>query len=346
MQKVNVTINPTHPDSLEINGGIYEMWKANRAKDFDIYRKKWESNPLNFIVEKYPLNLDMEPTNLCNLKCPMCPRTLALKQDKNSLGPGEVMPFSMYKKVLDEVSDENGCNVYAIKLTHRGEPLINPELPKMIAYAKEKGAIDVMTNTNATILNAKLSEEILDAGIDRMLFSFDAASKEKFEAIRIGAVYEEVLENIKEFVALRNKKKAWNTLVRVTMVMNDETLDEIEAYKKLFTGVADVISFNRVVKEPQFVSECEVEIDGKVKNINHCMFACSQHWQRLVINSDGNVEVCCPNFKEDYVIGNVKDSSIEELWHCDKLNTIRELHKKGEWHKIPMCKKCNVPWMV
>lgn len=68
MQKVNVTINPTHPDSLEINGGIYEMWKANRAKDFDIYRKKWESNPLNFIVEKYPLNLDMEPTNLCNYK--------------------------------------------------------------------------------------------------------------------------------------------------------------------------------------------------------------------------------------------------------------------------------------
>lgn len=256
------------------------------------------------------------------------------------------MPFSMYQKMLDEVSDEGGCNVYAIKLTHRGEPLINPELPKMIAYAKEKGAIDVMTNTNATLLNAKLSEEILDAGIDRMLFSFDAASKEKYEAVRIGAIYEEVLENIREFVALRNKKKAWNTLVRVTMVLNDETLDEIEAYKELFTGVADVISFNRLVKEPHFVSECEAEIDGKVKNVSRCMFACSQLWQRLIVNCDGNVEVCCPNFKEEYVIGNVRDSSIEELWHCDKINAIRELHKNGGWHKIPMCKKCNVPWMT
>lgn len=240
-----------------------------------------------------------------------------------------------------------GSKVYAVKLTHRGEPLIHREFAKMVAYAKEKGIIDVMANTNGVLLNKEVSKEIIEAGIDRMIFSFDAASKEKYERIRVGARYGEVLENIREFVSIRNEKKAWNTMIRVCMVMQDETMDEIEDYKKLFTGLADVISFNRLVKEPVILSEYEVKdaVTDKRINMKNCEFICAQLWQRMVINYNGNVEACCPNFKEDYVIGNVARQSIWELWHSEKLNAIRDKHSHGEWWGIPMCKSCNFPYL-
>ena len=340
-----VVINPSHPDSLEIKNENYARWESLKTEEYWEYRRKWNENPQNGIVERYPLNLDIEPTNACNLRCTMCPRTIALQKDEKTVLNSEgLLSFDVFKKIIDEVTEE-GPKVYAVKLTHRGEPLIHKDFVKMVRYAKEKGIIDVMANTNGVLLNRELSEEIIDAGIDRMLFSFDAASKEKYEKIRVRAKYEEVLENIKEFASIRNAKKAWNTMIRVSMVMQDETIDEMEDYKKLFGGgtLADVVSFNRLVKEPVLVSEYEVqdEVTGKLINMKEC----AQLWQRMIINYNGNVEVCCPNFKEDYVIGNAKVDSIEELWHSEKLNAMRDKHRKGEWWKIPMCKSCNFPYL-
>lgn len=107
--KRKVVINPSHPDSLEIKSENFARWEGLKTEDYWKYRRKWSENPQKGIVEKYPLNLDIEPTNACNLRCTMCPRTIAIQKDKETVLKNEgIMSFDTYKKIIDEVCNGGG----------------------------------------------------------------------------------------------------------------------------------------------------------------------------------------------------------------------------------------------
>ena len=59
----------------------------------------------------------------------------------------------------------------------RGEPLLNPNLPEIIDYAKKKGVLETIINTNATKLDSKMSKKLIESGLDLMIFSFDGGTK-------------------------------------------------------------------------------------------------------------------------------------------------------------------------
>ena len=51
------------------------------------------------------------------------------------------------------------------------EPLLNPKLPEIIDYAKSKGVLETIINTNATKLDSEMSEKIINSGLDLMIYS-------------------------------------------------------------------------------------------------------------------------------------------------------------------------------
>ena len=169
------------------------------------YRKKWEDWPVHFMAGEFPLHLDIEPTNLCNLRCPFCATTY------NKYKQG-FMKEKIWKKILDE-GGKNG--LYSLKFTYRGEPLLHPDLSKMVRYAKDAGIMDVYFNTNAVRLDEKNIRSLIDAGLDRISISFEGFTKEVYEKYRVGAVFEDVVKNIE---LLRDIKKELGTdkpLVRI-----------------------------------------------------------------------------------------------------------------------------------
>ena len=91
----------------------------------------------------------------------------------------------------------------SIKFNWRGEPLLHPKLPEFIKYAKMKGILETIINTNATHLNEKKSEELIEAGLDLIIYSFDGGSKKTYEKNRPGRFkknnFEDVYKNIKNF---------------------------------------------------------------------------------------------------------------------------------------------------
>ncbi|RLF38608.1 MAG: radical SAM protein, partial [Thermoplasmata archaeon] len=139
-----------------------------------------------------PIRLWIEPTSHCNLKCIMC-----LNKD---LPPGKkgYMDFEVFKKIIDEVKG----HTHDISIHHRGESLLHPKLPDMIRYATESG-VYVKLHTNATLLSEKKSIELIESGLNLLSFSFDGYGKEEYEKIRIGANFEKTLENIKNFIKIR-----------------------------------------------------------------------------------------------------------------------------------------------
>lgn len=306
-------------------------WEKYKSKEYWDYRKKWEEIPKKLEVLKFPLSLDIETTTVCNLKCPMCPRTNMIKKGLPFLVAN--MDFDFYRSVIDQGAK---YGLPSIKLMYLGEPLSHPDIIRQIKYAKEKGIIDVIMNTNATLLIPEMAEKILDAGVDRIFFSFDSVDPEKYEKIRVGAKFKNVVKNIQYLYKLKNKKYPHvQTRASTVLMRGNGSKDEFEKYKDFWKDTIDTVSCG-VCVEP-FPDENHLEYEG---------FICAQLWQRMFVRVDGQITVCCSDYTKQYVVGNAKKEKLYDIWHNDKYEFIRNKHKTGNYYDIEMCRRCEDPYNI
>jgi len=312
-------------------------WEDSKPKEYWEYRKKWSENSEKQIVEDFPLHLDLEASRSCNLRCPMCPRTIKIERGEE-LDEGD-MDFELYKKIVDEGAREG---LYSIKLSYLGEPLVCKDLVKMVAYAKEKGIIDVMFNTNGALLTEDVSKELINAGLDKIFISFDSVDKEKYEKIRVGTTFDRVFGNVKNFVKLRDELNSLSPIVRVSMTVMQENKDEVLDYMKLWAPIVDLIGFGDYINPQQKDSKAQERSITERKQPKH--FICAQLYQRLVIHWDGKIGLCCADYDAEMGLGNAKDIDIKEVWKGEKMQNIRRLHEQGQWFKVNICTKCDDPY--
>lgn len=314
-------------------GENIHKWLNSRSKKYKEYRKKWEENPTKHIVEKFPLNLDLEVSRRCNLRCTMCLKTTKMKKGEK-MDEGDI-DFELAKKIIDEGA-ENG--LYGIKFNYFGEPLMNPKLPELIKYAKNKGIIDVMINTNGVLLNEKMSRKIIESGLDKLFISVDSPNKEHYEKIRSGANFDTVIDNIKRFVKIRKELGKISPVVRVCMVVMKENLNEVYDYIKLWAPIVDLISFGDYVNMGG-IDEKENERILNPPEI-HKDFICPQLYQRIFVHWNGQIGLCGKDYNPKMGLGNANNMSIKEVWLGEKMKTIRKLHETGQYKKIFLCKDC------
>jgi radical SAM protein with 4Fe4S-binding SPASM domain len=133
-----------------------------------------------------PTEIQVEVTGACNLACKMC-----LVRYRPKLGRAEgAMSFEMFRNVVDSLPELN-----KITLQGLGEPLLAPDLFRMIEYAAGRG-ISMGFNTNGTFLDPLRAERLVHAGLAWLNVSVDGATPETYEAIRHGSSFERVRSNV------------------------------------------------------------------------------------------------------------------------------------------------------
>lgn len=322
--KVDQTFHP-------VDSNVIERWEAMQSEAYREYRRRWRENPVNRVVEGFPVHLDVEATSYCNLKCTMCPRTDLVEHGQ--FWRLQHFDFDTYCRLIDEGVANGLCSV---KFNYLGEPLMNPRLLDMIRYAKSKGVLDVMFNTNATLLDRETSEALIDSGLDQLFFSFDGASKEQYEMIRVGANYEKVINNIRTFYEVRQARGVQRPFTRVSMVLMKETKDCVDEFVRLFEGIVDAVALlDYTDHSSQHPDRGMVDLT-KVK----AKFCCPQLWQRMFVHPDGVVTPCCIDSARELKVGNIFKQSAQEIWLGKSYQRMRELHATGRFDEIPTCTRC------
>src|SRR5262245_20753679 len=107
----------------------------------DVYLVRLETGLLRTRVRSRPVKLVVEPTNTCNLSCPVC-----FTGDGQVSRPRRARPLELYHRLLDEIGD----SLMQIDLGNWGEPLLAKHLPEMIEAASRRGISTVMS-TNFSI---------------------------------------------------------------------------------------------------------------------------------------------------------------------------------------------------
>ena len=294
-------------------------------KAFQEYRRLWALTEERKILTPVPLHLDIELTNVCNLKCKMCWQSEFLSYPKG------YMEYDQYTKIIDEAVR---AGVKAIKLQSRGEAMLHPRIIDAIRYAKEHGILDVQITTNATLLTEDTWQRLLESGLDMLNFSLDTSHKDSFAELNKEVPYSDVIKNVKGFLEMRKKMTAKKPYVKIQVARSDSP-DGI-AIRRQVDAIASLA--DKIMENPVFI----LHEDQAERSSAAQASPCRMLWQRMVINYDGIVTPCCRDYNCLNEMGNINRDSLESIWLGKAFSNMRELHVKGMRSKIPVCDTCEI----
>jgi len=285
------------------------------------FRKK--SRKLPFL----PVRLWIELTSHCNLQCIMCPNKKLKKEDKG------YMDFGLYRKIIDEAASF----AFDINLAHRGESLLYPDIIKAIRYAKKQNLFTRL-HTNGSLLTGELASSIIDAGLDRLSFSFDGYNRENYEKIRIKGDFDKTVANIIRLLEMKrslNRKKP-RVAIEVIDFTPEETRKDARAKREFLNRFKGLPLDELVVKElHNWAGETSSEKLSSVRTV------CTFPWNALIIFWDGSVLPCSQDFFGCCILGNVKHSSLREIWNNEKMVSLRQKLAAKEVDDLALCANCD-----
>lgn len=265
-------------------------------------------------MKPFPDVVRIEPAGVCNLRCTHCPvgveggHRVILTLEK----------FIEYFNALPSVPR-------VLVLYHGGEPLLCKDLEYMILYAKNKGVLKTVFNTNAALLTAKRGITLGMAGLDEMRVSFDGESPEENDAIRVNSHFE------KHAAIVRDVSRATISPRKITIYNARKGTDEPAQYLR------------------DYFSDCPVSFRGermrewarkdKGAHEESDVRFCSNLFETFTILSDGSVPMCCEDLQGDELVGNVRDNTPLEIWQ--RMEERRVSFSAGNYPKL--CQSC---WVV
>lgn len=296
----------------------------------------------------------IEPTNLCNYTCVMCPR------DTHDRDKG-YMPMEFYRSIIDEIVL---MGARQITLNNFGESFIDPTLEDKIHYATQKGLRTyIVTNGSlfhvpsrsefAKATGQKMSkiEAAVRAGLTELRLSFYGANKKDYETIMKGGKFEQTEANIRLLVEAREK---FGKVVISPTVNKEMKNPEISMY---FLEFNKDISIKESAEMKEFLTYANsfsdyVEVwrphnygDGRsyrdresVKEKKSCGRPSSGPIQ---INWKGIVSPCCYDYNEEIPLGNVAVQTIEEVVRGTAYEKLREAHDTKRFDMVPYCDQCD-----
>lgn len=294
----------------------------------------------------YPSILMVEPTNFCNLHCPLCPTgNNSLKRTKG------YMPLNSFKKIIDQLGD------YLINLTlwNFGEPMLNKDIFDMLDYAKQK-KIFIRMSTNGHFLNPENNKRMIESRLDDLIISLDGASQETLQKYRAGSNFEMIINGIKSLVEEKKIRKSSLPFIEIQFIAMKHNEHEVKNMEQIARNIGvnklTLKTANlemdrtkpRAEKMEEFLPIGDdysryqkrgrgLEIKKIIRN------KCIRLWLTSVVNWNGDVTPCCYDPEGLFTFGNIFREPFKEIWLNDKYIKFRETILKNK-NNIKMCANC------
>lgn len=215
-----------------------------------------------------------------------------------------------------------------IVLHSDGEPLLNPDIFKMIRKAKKLG-FRVMTSTNATLLRQERVDELIDSGLDILTISLDGISAEVYEKIRRGGKFSLVMSNIHDFLMAKGERPPFTIIQMIVMKENEHQAND---FMKMWRKYKNKNVYPVIKPMTNWFGEHSEVIE----NWN----LCDRVWFGMVVQSNGNLVPCVHDIDGQEILGKLPQDNIYDLWNGDKMVTLRRRLLRGR-DANNLCKKCN-----
>jgi len=294
------------------------------------------------IVWGKPFTVSIEPTTACNLACPECPSGL-----KSFTRPVGKISLEDNEFLLDSV----GKQLMYVNYYFQGEPFLNPDFLSLVKAAKERN-IYVATSTNAHFIDAKIAEDIVLSGLDRLIISIDGTTQETYESYRVTGKLEKVISATKELVRVKKQlqSKTPHLIFQFLVVKpNEHEIPsvfelakelEVDEVRLKTAQLYDYLHGNPLMPTNEKYSRYTLQKDGSYKLKYAIQNHCWRMWSSCVFTWDGQVVPCCFDKDAKYPLGSAKKIPFDTLWRADKYQAFRKSVLTGR-KQIDICQNCS-----
>lgn len=281
-----------------------------------------------------PYQYTIEPTNICNLRCPFCPQSDPIHRRSRVSGFLSVEALESFLHHMHKAHPGNR----RINFTLDGEPFLNPDFVRLIEIAAEAG-LDCVFATNGTLMDPPAIDRMVAAGGFRASVDF-AADREIFETIRgRKGDYDVVLANLRYLVDCACTQR------RVRVDINDvapfagsEPGASLAQLRALFPR--SLPSRVQVTSRTfhNFCGHLKMERDRSRYRL------CPYPWTQMAVTHEGDCVACCRDTAARSVMGNVFRDGVMAVWNGARYQEFRQNLLDGHPERNAACKDCDLPW--
>lgn len=334
-----------------------EYWLGERDGDLILY-------PCSPDIHK----VYIEPTTRCNLNCRTCVRNIWGDQQANM----SMETFHHLAQGLDDLP-----RLEWVTFAGFGEPLIHPDILEMIDAVRQRD-LAVGISSSGLLLDEAMARELVRLGVERVMISIDGVKPETYAGIR-GAMLAQVLDNIQRLNEIKRRLGVVKPLVGIEFVALKSNFAELTDLAELAkslnaarvlvsnvlpytTDMRDEILYGYEPQPPLPPSSWPVRVDGWIMwgsldlprmywtAERKCRFVQNQ---AIVVGWDGGVSPCYAlshnydYFALDsrqkhvsrYVLGNVRDQSLADIWMSEEYVRFRS---EVRGFRFPSCPDCDL----
>lgn len=315
--------NPFVPIYRKVNGGTNQEKYARIA---------------NGNGELLPDYLDVELTNHCNFRCCFCPTgTKAMQRMKG------FMPDEVANAIAENVQK---YHIQGVRFIRWGEPTMHPKYIEILKRVRDAGAL-IHINTNGSLLDESQMERLLDIHLDSIKFSFQGADEGTYNEMREGGDYQRLLRIVRKFCELRGQRDY--PFIQISTTLTGETAEQVEHFKQDVGDYCDYYNIGYTLLNHLNVDDMKIDNAEKAKihrlqeheKNNHTFKpVCNEAFDKLSINWNGDVTLCCGDYDNFLVVGNIMDNDIREIFNSRAADTYRSVIADGQYGRIKCCSHC------
>ena len=296
-----------------------------------------------------PKLITVEPTNHCDLKCPLCPTGIGDKSVEYGL-----LRLEKFKKVIDIF----GKWAQTIQLFSWGEPTLNKSFIEMIRYASQDPyKIRSSTSINLNNVTDEQIKGLLTSNLDLLTISIDGITQEIYEKYRVGGNLKTVFDNLKKLIAAKRLYQS-KTKIQWAFIVFKHNEHQVEEAKKMASDFGIPIEIKPARPDikgdlQNSPEEAKAMIDtygdwlsnnpkyttydmetktrktepllNNVEKQKKAVDFCKRPWWTTFINWNGDVFPCdCVHTEEKHRMGNIFEQDFKEIWNGKKYIAARK----------------------
>lgn len=288
--------------------------------------------------ELFPAVLQVQTINRCNGACDFCPYPYTVHLQER-----RVMDDALYSKIVDECVTEPDLRDFVPM--SKNEPLLDVNLEQRVAEFKRKAMpyqlVELVTNGSA--LTPSRARRLMDAGVDLITVSLNAANEETYNRVMVGLSWRQVTDNLDAL----SKMDLSNINVYLRFVREQKNREDLRSFRERW-GDFNLFFFdvnNRSGTVRNYQSKI-MDYDRWLSHLkrisaSHVYPVCPYIFSLMHILENGDVPMCSNDWANREVLGNLREQSIRKIYNSPRMNQLRELMAQGRFEDIEACRDCS-----